>query len=123
MASLFNLITHADSRGKLTVIEKIVPFDIKRVFYIYGVDNSSRGYHRHKKTKQVAICLRGSCRIVCSNNLGKSEIFYLNKPDLALNINPEDYHFMDEFSSDALLMVLASEYYNPEDYVYEPYEL
>lgn len=120
MAYLINLNTFSDKRGNLTVIEKQVPFEIKRVFYIYGVDNSVRGNHRHHKTKQAAICISGSCRI--SNDDGETiEDFLLDHPEKCLIINPEDYHSMSEFSEDAILLVLASEYFSPDDYVYEPY--
>ena len=86
MAYLINLNTFSDKRGNLTVIEKQVPFDIKRVFYIYGVDNSIRGNHRHHKTIQAAICISGSCMI--SNNNGKKvEDFLLDCPDKCLILN------------------------------------
>ena len=61
MAELIDLKTYTDRRGNLTVIEKVIPFDIKRIFYIYGVDDSVRGGHRHHKTVQAAICLQGHC--------------------------------------------------------------
>ena len=56
MAELLNLKTFTDKRGNLTVIEKIIPFDIKRIFYIYGVDDSKRRGHRHHKTIQAEYC-------------------------------------------------------------------
>jgi dTDP-4-dehydrorhamnose 3,5-epimerase-like enzyme len=123
MARVITLKTNADSRGKLTVIERVFPFDIKRVFYIYGVDDSVRGQHRHKKTYQAAICLHGSCRVL--NQAGEGQpisTFILDSPVKCLLIDPNDYHWMDQFSPDAILMVLASEYYDPQDYIYEPYE-
>ena len=55
MAELIDLKTYTDQHGNLTVIEKVIPFDIKRIFYIYGVDDSVRGGHRHHKTIQAAI--------------------------------------------------------------------
>ncbi|TDQ09249.1 sugar 3,4-ketoisomerase [Pedobacter metabolipauper] len=120
MASLINLKTFTDSRGNLTVIEKVVPFDIKRIFYIYGVDNSERGGHRHHETIQAAICIRGHCIIY--NNNGKDESsFILDSPDKCLLIQPEDWHSMHSFSDDAILMVLASEYFESNDYIYTPY--
>jgi len=122
MAKLIDLKTFTDNRGNLTVIEKVIPFDIKRIFYIYGVDNSVRGKHRHKKTIQAAISLQGSCRIV--SNKGKDfpeDIFLLDSPSKCLIINPEDYHWMDNFSKDCILMVLASEYYDANDYIFKPY--
>lgn len=121
MAYLINLKTFTDKRGNLTVIEKVIPFDIKRIFYIYGVDDSRRGGHRHKKTVQAAICLKGSCRIF-NNNRVKKEIFILDSPDKCLVLQPEDWHEMFDFSKDAILMVLASEYFDPNDYIFEKYE-
>ena len=120
MAEIIDLKTHTDSRGNLTVIEKIIPFDIKRIFYIYGVDDSKRGGHRHHKTIQAAICIQGSCTIY--NNNGKVENeFNLDKPYKCLIIHPEDWHTMYNFTPDAILMVLASENFNAEDYIHQPY--
>jgi len=117
------LSTFSDSRGNLTVIEKILPFDVRRIFYIYGVDESIRGNHRHQKTIQAAICLVGKCRIVCKSGSGQTEQeFYMLKPDDCLIIQPEDWHYMDQFSPDAILMVLASEYFDTNDYIFDPYE-
>lgn len=120
MAKLIDLITYTDKRGNLTVIEKVIPFDIKRIFYIYGVDKSTRGGHRHHKTIQAAICIQGSCKIFCNNNLSKSE-FVLDRPNKCLILSPEDWHTMHDFSSEAILMVLASEFFDQKDYIYEPY--
>jgi dTDP-4-dehydrorhamnose 3,5-epimerase-like enzyme len=120
MAEIIDLKTFTDSRGNLTVIEKLFPFDIKRVFYIYGVDDSVRGGHRHKKTFQAAICLQGECDI--ENNDGNSSFLYrLDSPSKCLLINPGDWHIMKNFSRDAILMVLASEYYDVGDYIFEAY--
>lgn len=120
MAYLIDLKTFTDERGNLTVIEKNIPFDIRRIFYIYGVDKSIRGGHRHYKTIQAAICIQGSCRIF-NNNGNVSEYFTLDAPDKCLIIKEEDWHKMDQFSEDAILMVLASEYFDASDYIYEPY--
>ena len=121
MAKLIDLKTFTDSRGNLTVIERTIPFDIKRIFYIYGVDNSLRGGHRHHKTIQAAICLKGKCRIINYDGVNSQQDFLLERPDQCLIIEPTDWHQMDQFSSDAILMVLASEYFSPEDYIYDPY--
>ncbi len=122
MASIISLHTNTDSRGNLTVIEKVIPFDIKRVFYIYGVDDSVRGNHRHHQTVQAAICIKGSCRVCSQSGPGMVvEEFLLNSPAKCLIIEPRDYHWMDQFTPDAILMVLASKKYDPEDYIYDPY--
>ncbi len=120
MAKLINLKTFCDQRGNLTVIEKVIPFTIKRIFYIYGVDSSIRGKHRHKKTIQAAICIKGKCTIW--NNDGKNkEEFVLDTPDKCLILDPADWHKMCNFSPDAILMVLASEYFDYNDYIFEEY--
>lgn len=120
MAHIIDLQTFTDKRGNLTVIEKILPLDIKRIFYIYGVDDSIRGGHRHKKTVQAAICIQGRCSIY-NNNSKTEEYFILDSPNKCLILNPEDWHKMENFSKDAILMVLASEYYSYDDYIFEPY--
>lgn len=120
MAYLIDLKTFTDKRGNLTVIEKVLPFEAKRIFYIYGVDSSVRGGHRHKKTIQAAICLTGSCEIY--NNDGEQEQqFLLDKPHKCLVLEEKDWHTMSNFTPDAILMVLASEYFDQEDYIFEPY--
>jgi dTDP-4-dehydrorhamnose 3,5-epimerase-like enzyme len=120
MPKLIDLQTFTDKRGNLTVIEKAIPFEIKRIFYIYGVDNSIRGGHRHKTTIQAAICLQGSCIIYTYDSIRNQE-FVLDSPSKCLLLNPSDWHKMYNFTKNAILMVLASEYYNPNDYIYEPY--
>jgi dTDP-4-dehydrorhamnose 3,5-epimerase-like enzyme len=120
MAKLLNLKTFTDARGNLTVIEKVLPFDIKRIFYIYGVDSSVRGGHRHHKTYQAAICLKGKC-VVSSDDGARKEVFVLDSPAKCLILEPKDWHRMHDFTPDAILMVLASEYFDPDDYIYEAY--
>lgn len=120
MAKELCLKTFTDERGNLTIIEKIIPFSFKRVFYIYGVDDSERGGHRHHETIQAAVCLQGSC--VINNNDGRvRKSFLLDSPDKCLLIEPEDYHTMTDFTEDAILMVLASTYYDYNDYIFEDY--
>ena len=121
MAKLIDLKTFTDARGNLTVIERVVPFDIKRIFYFYGEDTSMRGGHRHHKTIQAAICLKGKCRVISYDGVHSRQDFLLERPDQCLIIEPADWHQMDQFSPDAILMVLASEYFSLEDYIYEPY--
>ncbi len=120
MAYLLDLATYTDKRGNLTVIENIIPFTINRIFYIYGVDGSARGGHRHKKTVQAAICLRGACHIQNNDGNGNTE-FILDQPNKCLILEPSDWHTMDNFTPDAILMVLASEYFDKNDYIFDPY--
>lgn len=120
MAYIIDLKTFTDKRGNLTVIERTIPFEIRRIFYIYGVDSSRRGGHRHKTTVQAAICLQGSCRIF--NHDGRDEkFFHLNAPNQCLILETKDWHTMDQFTPDAILMVLASEFFDQDDYIFEPY--
>ena len=79
MALIVDLKTFCDARGNLTVIENVLPFEIKRIFYIYGVDDSVRGGHRHHKTIQAAISIQGSC-IIRNDDGKKAETFLLNRP-------------------------------------------
>jgi len=122
MAKLINLETHSDNRGNLTVIQNQIPFPIKRIFYIYGLDNSVRGGHRHHTTIQAAICLHGSCRIY-NNDGNNTEVFVLDHPDKCLLLETYDWHVMYDFSPNAVFIVFASQLYNPIDYIYEPYNI
>ena len=122
MAEKVKLQSFKDSRGCLTVIERNVPFKIKRVYYIYNVENAIRGEHRHHKTIQAAVCISGSCVISCQSASNESfKHFELSDPNEMLIIKPEDYHTMSDFSEDAVLLVLASEYYDSKDYIHEKY--
>lgn len=121
MAYKIDLKTFTDKRGNLTVIEKVLPFEIKRVFYIYGVDESIRGGHRHHKTVQAAICIKGSC-VISNNNGENKEEYLLDAPHKCLILEPKDWHQMHNFTSDAILMVFASEYYEESDYIFENYK-
>lgn len=120
MAQLIDLKTFTDTRGNLTVIEKVIPFDIKRVFYIYGVDDSRRGGHRHVKTIQAAVCIRGACKIFSDDGITQEE-YILDNPSKCLLLETTDWHEMYDFSPDAILMVLASEYFDASDYIFDPY--
>jgi dTDP-4-dehydrorhamnose 3,5-epimerase-like enzyme len=121
MSYIIDLKTFTDNRGNLTVIENVLPFQIKRIFYIYGVDDSERGRHRHHITFQAAICIKGRCTIY-NNDGEKNEIFHLNSPSKCLILEPKDWHKMYNFSKNAILMVLASEKFSTDDYIYEKYD-
>lgn len=79
MAHIIDLTTFKDTRGILTVLDSVVDFEIKRLFYIYSVDDSDRGGHRHHNTHQAAICIQGSCSITNDDNK-KIETFVLDSP-------------------------------------------
>jgi dTDP-4-dehydrorhamnose 3,5-epimerase-like enzyme len=122
MANILDLSTFSDKRGNLTVVEKVLPFSINRVFYIYGVDNSVRGMHRHKKTIQAAIAIKGSCVISCkSGDYEKIVEYKLDIPSKCLLLYPEDFHSMYNFTQDCILMVFASDTYSKDDYIFDEY--
>ncbi len=120
MAALLTVPSFSDHRGSLHVLETIIPYDIKRVYYIHGVPGEDRGGHRHKTARQVLICLHGSCTIYLNDGKVESEIT-LNTPDRALLVEPEDWHIMKSFSKDSILLVLASTPYDVNDYIDAPY--
>ena len=108
-----------DHRGQLVALEanRQIPFDVKRVFYIYGTqDGVPRGNHSHYKTKQFLVAVNGNCKVTLDNGKEK-ETFDLNKPNLGLFQDALIWGTMHDFSSDCVLMVLADEYYDASDYI------
>ncbi len=107
-----------DRRGNLSVIENdIVPFDIKRVYYLYDVPSGSeRGGHAHKQLKEFLVALSGSFDVVLKDEEGQ-EIVTLNKPYEGLLINPGIWRELQNFSSGSVCLVVASEVYIEEDYI------
>ncbi|MCI9439856.1 MAG: WxcM-like domain-containing protein [Ruminococcus sp.] len=117
---------HTDEYGSLVPIEEsdTVPFDIKRVYYIYGVENGMRrGFHSHVNLEQVLICVSGHVKILVKTPWEEKEIL-LNHPRSGLYIGPMVWREMFDFSEDAVLLVLASDHYRVEDYIrdYNKYE-
>ena len=110
---------HGDERGMLVALEerKDIPFEIKRVYYLYDTkENVRRGLHAHKSLEQILICIHGSCKILLDNGIEK-KIVSLEKPYEGLYIANDIWREMYDFSSDAVLMVLASDFYKEEDYI------
>lgn len=108
-----------DERGSLVALEgnKSVPFEIKRVYYIFGTKNGvARGFHAHKKLQQVAICVTGKCRMVLDNGQERNET-WLDSPNKGLVIGDLVWREMHDFSDDCVLLVLASEHYDESDYI------
>lgn len=123
MARLINLKTFTDTRGSLTVIERVIPFEIKRIFYVNGPDHL-KNEGNHQRMKRAVICLKGSCLI--TNHTGiEEQHFVLNTADQCLLLAPEDRHEMLEITDESILMVLASEPFEHVERVEEPcrYEL
>ncbi len=108
-----------DERGFLIALEenKNIPFDLKRIYYIFGTkENIRRGFHAHKQLNQVAICLSGSCKMLMDDGVEKKTIL-LDTPEQGLLIRKMIWHEMFDFSKDCVLLVLASELYDENDYI------
>lgn len=116
---------HSDRKGNLTVVENTpiglpqgsLPFDVKRVYYLYDVPGGeSRGSHAHKELSQLIIAASGSFRVTLDDGKCK-RTYYLNRPYQGLLVKPGIWRDLDDFSSGAVCMVLASELYAMEDYI------
>lgn len=108
-----------DSRGSLVSLEssKSVPFQIKRVYYIFGTQtDASRGHHAHKKLKQLMVCVSGRCRVYLHDGVSESVVL-LDRPNKGLFIDGMVWREMRDFSEDSVLMVLADEHYDEADYI------
>lgn len=119
MAEVLKLKNFHDARGSLCVVDEELPFSVKRAFFLYDVRHE-RGGHMHKKSRQALICLFGSCRINVQTP-NEDLTFNLSEKNSCLLLEPQDWHTMDNFSTNSILLVLASESYTPDDYIYEPY--
>lgn len=110
---------HSDRKGNLTVVEngKTLPFDVKRVYYLYDVPGGeSRGSHAHKELEQLIIAASGSFSVTLDDGSNK-RTFFLNRPYQGLYVKPGIWRDLDDFSSGAVVMVLASEVYQKDDYI------
>ena len=113
----FNLL--GDDRGSLVALEgnRNVPFDIKRVYYIFGTkEGVARGFHAHKALKQIAVCVAGHCRFILDDG-NRKEALTLDSPTKGLLIEDMIWREMHDFSHDCVLMVLANQYYDESDYI------
>ncbi|UUE10634.1 FdtA/QdtA family cupin domain-containing protein [Dickeya zeae] len=116
---LIPLQPHGDERGSLVSLEegRNIPFEVKRVYYIFDTkEGVRRGFHAHKQLKQVAIAVRGSCRFLLDNGAERVEIL-LDNPAQGLLIESFMWREMYDFSDDCVLMILADQLYNEQDYV------
>ena len=94
-----------------------IPFKIKRVYYMYNtIEGVTRGHHAHKSLEQILICIHGSCKILLDNG-NEKKIVSLERPYEGLYVPNNMWREMYDFSKDAVLMVLASEVYNEDDYI------
>lgn len=123
---LIEFVDLGDERGKLVVIEgegRDIPFDIKRVFYIYGSDRDVvRGQHANRETEFLLVNVSGISKVKVDNGK-ESEIIELNKPRMGLYLSSMLWKDMYDFSEDSVLLVLASRHYDDKEYIrnYEDY--
>ncbi len=116
---MYNFQRHGDNRGMLVAIEEMkdIPFEIKRVYYMYDtIEGVRRGFHAHKCLQQILIPIHGTCKIHLDDGTETAEVV-LDKPFEGLYISNDIWREMYDFSPDAVLMVLASEFYDERDYI------
>ena len=108
----------SDTRGYLSVVENglDIPFDIKRIYYLYMVPEVARGAHAHKELQQLLIATSGSVNITLDDGVDK-KTFHLDKPWKGLLVVPCLWRDLDNFSGGTVLMCLASEHYDAADYI------
>ncbi|MCL9821001.1 FdtA/QdtA family cupin domain-containing protein [Helicobacter sp. 14348-15] len=116
---ILNFDTKNDNRGSLIALENLkeIPFEIKRIYYIYDTKpDFPRGAHAHKELEQVLIMMDGSCEIVLNDGRNDKSIT-LNRPNIGLFIGKNMWREMRNFSYGAKLLVLASDFYNENEYI------
>ena len=115
----FQFRKRENDTGKLVFLEvfKDIPFEVKRVYYVFDTaENARRGFHAHKKLMQVYICIHGSCKVLLDD--GKEQaIVTLENPAEGLFFRTVIWREIYDFSPGAVLLVLASDYYDENDYV------
>lgn len=116
-------ITHlqmrGDNRGRLVAVEakRDITFNIERVYYIFGTeDGVARGFHAHRELEQFLICVSGSCCIVMDDGSTRESVL-LDRPDKGLYIGPMKWHEMHGLTASTVLLVLASDWYQENDYI------
>lgn len=110
---------HEDRRGNLSVVENgiTLPFDVKRVYYLYDIPGGEgRGAHAHKNLEQLIVAASGSFTVMLDDGTSKRS-FFLNRPYQGLYVKPGLWRDLMDFSSGAVVMVLASDVYQNEDYI------
>ena len=123
----YNVKTMVEDNGNLTAIESDtdIPFTIKRVFYVFGVeDQSIRGCHAHYDTQQILICLNGKIKVTCKDGVNE-KVILLESPQQAVYIPEMIWDEQQYQSPDSILLTICSTKYDPKDYIndYEEYKL
>lgn len=111
---------HGDERGHLVVVEANtdIPFEIKRVFYMYGSDNQVvRGQHANRRTEFVLINVAGKSKVKVSDGLGNEAVYNLDRPHTGIYLPTMIWKDMYDFTPDSVLLVFASEHYDGSEYI------
>ncbi|RXR19271.1 WxcM-like domain-containing protein [Flavobacterium amnicola] len=118
LVQLINIPVVEDARGNLAFIqEDVIPFEFKRVYYLFDVPtNAYRGGHAHKDQQEFLIPLSGSFEVILDNGLEK-KIYFMNKPNVGLLIPTGYWRELQNFSSGAVCLVLASDVFSEDDYI------
>lgn len=119
-AQILEFPQNGDERGYLVVVEgqEDIPFDIKRIFYIYGSDSTVvRGQHANRRSEFVLINVSGQCRVKVKDGKGNEADFLLNRPHTGIYLPRMMWKDMYDFSEDSVLLCLASEHYDSEEYI------
>lgn len=119
-AKMLEFSQKGDERGHLVIMEgmKDIPFEIKRIFYIYGSDASVvRGQHANRNSEFVLINIVGTSKVKVMDGKGNETIFVLNRPHTGIYLPTMVWKEMYDFSADSVLLCLSSEYYDPDEYI------
>lgn len=117
--TVLNLPGFNDARGGLTVLEKSLPFDIQRIYWIYNAAGQTRGGHRHHVTRQALVAVSGEVTVYINDGKHERSVV-LSQPGQCLLVEPEDWHTM-AFGENGVLLVVASHIYDKSDYIDEGY--
>lgn len=120
LVKMLDFQQRGDERGKLVVIEgnQDIPFEIKRAFYIFGSDRDTvRGQHANRKTEFVLINVAGSSKVKVKDGRGNEAIYCLNRPHTGIYLPTMVWKDMYDFSEDSVLLCLASEHYDSQEYI------
>lgn len=115
---LVELKSIIDKRGRLVAVENgaDLPFSINRVFFVVGMGDDRRGCHAHHQLHELVVCAAGSCRVMTDNGAERRE-WQLDRPDAGLHLPPMNWIEIGDFSTDCVLLVLASHAYDEADYI------
>lgn len=120
MAEMLEFSQKGDERGRLVIVEglKDIPFEIKRIFYIYGTEkNTIRGKHANRNSEFVLINVSGTSKVNVKDGKGNEAIYYLNRPHTGIYLPKMVWKEMYDFSEDSVLLCLASEIYDANEYI------